>query len=102
MPLEIKCYISKKSAIVKITSFFDSHNHPLTSIINEIALRFRKLTPKMLADIEKYVIKGRMDSGSIYPLLKHNYPEHPLYKRDLYNAVYKFQQKTTQAIQMLR
>ena len=47
----------------------------------------------MLANIEKYVIQGRMDSMSIYPILKHDYPNQPIYKRDLYNAVYQFRQK---------
>ncbi|GBB94191.1 hypothetical protein RclHR1_23080002 [Rhizophagus clarus] len=61
--------------------------------------------PKMLADIEKYVIQGRMDSAFIYPLLKHDYPDQPIYKKDLYNAVYQFCQKNnpgdTDASQML-
>ena len=34
-----------------------------------------------------------MDSGSIYPLIKHDYPDRPIYKRDLYNAVYQFRQQ---------
>ncbi|CAB4476460.1 unnamed protein product [Rhizophagus irregularis] len=34
-----------------------------------------------------------MDSASIYPLLKHDYPDQPIYKKDLYNAVYQFRQK---------
>ncbi|CAG8795294.1 6619_t:CDS:2, partial [Cetraspora pellucida] len=51
---------------------------------------FRKLMLEMLSDIEKYVIQGQMDSGSIYPLLKHNYPNNPIFKKDLYNAVYQF------------
>ena len=34
-----------------------------------------------------------MDSGSIYPLLKHDYPDQPIHKKDLYNAVYQFRQK---------
>ena len=62
-------------------------------MIREIAPRFRKLTPEMLADIEKYAIQGQMDSASIYPLLRHDYPDQPIYKRDLYNAVYQFRQK---------
>ena len=41
-------------------------------MIRELAPRFRKLTSDMLMDIEKYVIQGRMDSGSIYPLLQHD------------------------------
>jgi hypothetical protein len=47
----------------------------------------------MLEDIEKYVNQGRMDSGSIYPLLRHDYPNQPIHKKDLYNAVYQFRQK---------
>ncbi|CAG8613418.1 31069_t:CDS:2, partial [Racocetra persica] len=37
---------------VKINSFCNVHNHPLTSMVNEIATRYRKLTPDMLSDIE--------------------------------------------------
>ncbi|CAG8767913.1 5904_t:CDS:2, partial [Ambispora leptoticha] len=48
--------------------------------------RFRKLTPKMLSDIEKYVIQGRMDSSSIYSLLSYDYPNNPIFKKDLYNT----------------
>jgi len=39
--------------------------------------------PKMLADIEKYVNQGRIDSGSIYPLLRHDYPDQLINKKDL-------------------
>ena len=60
----------------------------------------------MLSDIKKYVIQGRMDSGSIYPLLKHDYPNHNIYKKDLYNAVYQFRLENspgdTDASQMLQ
>ena len=46
-----------------------------------------------------------MDSASIYPLLKHDYSDQPIYKKDLYNAVYQFRQKNnpgnTDASQML-
>ncbi|CAB4430669.1 unnamed protein product [Rhizophagus irregularis] len=51
-----------KTGVVKVNSFNNKHNHPLIPMIQEIAPRFRKLTKEMLADIEKYVIKGRMDS----------------------------------------
>lgn len=34
-----------------------------------------------------------MDSGSIYPLLKHNYPNYLVVKKDLYNVVYLFHLK---------
>ncbi len=62
-------------------------------MICEISPRFRKLTSEMLADIEKYVVQGRMDLGSIYPLLRHDYSDHPIYKKDLYNVIYQFCQK---------
>ncbi|CAB4490448.1 unnamed protein product [Rhizophagus irregularis] len=51
-----------KTGVVKVNSFNNEHNHPLIPIIQKIAPQFRKLTKEMLADIEKYVIKGRMDS----------------------------------------
>ncbi|CAG8628379.1 11336_t:CDS:1, partial [Racocetra persica] len=80
----------KTNNILKINSFKDEHNHVLTLTINEIASRFRRLIPKMLSDIKKYVLQDRMDSGSIYPLLKHDYPNQSIFKKDLYNAVYRF------------
>jgi len=104
-PWKLNVTCPKKSGVVKINSFNNHHNHPLTPVIREIAPRFRKLTPKMLVDIEKYVIQGRMDSGSIYPLLKHDYPDQPIHKKDLYNVVYQFRQKNipdADASQMLQ
>lgn len=104
-PWKLNVTYPKTSGVIKINSFNNEHNHSLTSIVHEIAPRFRKLTPEMLVDIEKYVIQGRMDSASIYPLLKHDYPNQPIYKKDLYNAVYQFRQKNnpgdTDASQML-
>ena len=47
----------------------------------------------MITDIEKYVVQGRMDSGSIYPILEHDYPDHPIYRKDLYNAVCQIRRK---------
>jgi len=92
-PWKLNVTYPKTSGMVKINSFNNEHNHPLTPMIREIAPRFRKLTSEMLAIIEKYVIQGRMDSGFIYPLLKHDYPNHPIYKKDIYIAVYQFRQK---------
>ena len=46
-----------------------------------------------MSDIEKYVIQGRIDSRFIYLLLKYNYLNHTIFKKDLYNAVYQFQLK---------
>ncbi|CAB5310816.1 unnamed protein product [Rhizophagus irregularis] len=93
-PWKLNVTYPKTSGVIKINSFNNEHNHLLTSMIREIAPRFRKLTPKMLVDIKKYVIQGRINSSSIYPLLKHDYPDQPIYnKKDLYNAVYQFHQK---------
>jgi hypothetical protein len=46
----------KSSNIVRINSFNDNYNHVLTSNIQEMASRYRKLTSEMLYDIKKYVI----------------------------------------------
>ncbi len=92
-PWKLNVTCPKTSNIVKISSFNNVHNHPLISMIQEIAPRFRKLTKEMLTDVEKYVVQGRMDSMSIYPLLKHDYPNQHIHKKDLYNVVYQFRQK---------
>ena len=36
-----------------------------------------------------------MDSGSIFPLLRHDYPNQPIHKRDLYNVISRFRQKNS-------
>ncbi|CAG8752016.1 4283_t:CDS:2, partial [Cetraspora pellucida] len=99
-------YSKKQRFSYRINSFVDKHNHVLSKTIHETAPRFRKLTPEMLSDIEKYVIQSRMDFGSIYPLLKHDYPNKPIFKKDLYNAVYQFRAKNnpgdSDAFQMLQ
>ena len=81
-PWRVNITYPKTSSVVKINSFNNNHNHPLTPTIRELAPRFCQLTSEMLADIEKYVIQGRMDSGSIYPLLKHDYSNQPINKRN--------------------
>ena len=102
--LNITCL--KSSDVIKINLFNNTHNHTLTSMIREIAPRFCKLMSEMLADIEKYAVQGRIDSGFIYPLLKYDYPDQPIHKKDLYNAVYQFYQQNnpgdTDAFQMLQ
>ncbi|CAG8818935.1 7991_t:CDS:1, partial [Racocetra persica] len=58
-----------------INSFDNKYNHPLTpTMINETSFQFRKLTPEMLANIKKYTIQGSLNSASIYPLIKYDYP----------------------------
>ncbi|GBB92514.1 hypothetical protein RclHR1_20190001 [Rhizophagus clarus] len=96
-PWRVNLTYPKTSNIVKINSFNDVYNHPLTSMIQEIAPRFQKLTQEMLADVEKYVIQGHMDSISIYPLLKHDYLNQPIHRKDLYNTVYQFRKKNNLA-----
>src|SRR5688500_6914021 len=65
--VHITCF--KINNIIKINSVVNDYNHSLTLMIQKIASRFWKLTPEMMSDKEKYVIQGRMNSGSIYPLL---------------------------------
>ncbi|CAJ0625663.1 12870_t:CDS:2 [Entrophospora sp. SA101] len=60
---------------------------------SEMVPQFQKLTSSMLKDIKKYVVKGRKDSASIYPLLINDYPQNTINKRDLYNAVYNIRQQ---------
>ena len=38
----------------------------------------------MLVNIEKYIIQGWIDLGSIFLLLRYDYPDQPICKRDLY------------------
>ncbi len=92
-PWKLNITCPKKSDIIRINLFNNVYNHPLISMIQEIASQFQKLTKEMLADVKKYAIQGRMNLASIYSLLKHDYPNQPICKKDLYNIVYQFWQK---------
>ena len=61
-PWKLNVTCPKTSNIVKINLFNNVHNHALIAIIQEITPRFRKLTKEMLANVEKYVVQGHMDS----------------------------------------
>src|SRR5204863_6476096 len=63
-PWKLNVTCPKTSSVVKINSFNNVHNHPLISMIQEIAPRFRKLIKEMLTDVEKYVVQGHIDSMS--------------------------------------
>ena len=65
-PQKLNVTCLKISNVVKINSFNNVYNHALIVMIQEIAPRFQKLIKEMLADVEKYVVQGRMDSMSIY------------------------------------
>ncbi|CAG8658120.1 15077_t:CDS:2, partial [Racocetra persica] len=93
--LELKLNITqpKTMAVVKINLFDNTYNHSLTSMIDKISLWYHKFMPEILFDIEKYVVKDRIDSGSIFSLLQYDYPNYLLNKCDIYNAVYNFRQK---------
>jgi hypothetical protein len=44
----------------------------------------------MLNDVEFYVRHGTTSTTQIYPLLRAKFPDHPIFKKDLYNAIQKF------------
>ncbi|CAJ0861144.1 1310_t:CDS:1 [Entrophospora sp. SA101] len=92
-PWHINLSFPKSSNVIKINSFVNAHNHSLNTMIGEMVPQFQKLTSSMLKDIKKYVVKGRKDSASIYPLLINDYPQNTINKRDLYNAVYNIRQQ---------
>ncbi|CAJ0846692.1 3884_t:CDS:2 [Entrophospora sp. SA101] len=92
-PWHINLSFPKSSNLIKIDSFVNAHNHSLNTMIGEMVPQFQKLTSSMLKDIKKYVVKGRMDSASIYPFLINDYPQNTINKRNLYNAVYNIRQQ---------
>jgi hypothetical protein len=62
----------------------------MNPLVSEIAPKFRRFTQPMLDDIEFYVKNGTVGAKQIYPLLRAKFPEHPIHKKDLYNAIQKF------------
>ena len=62
----------------------------MNPVIHEMTPKFRRFTEEMNNDIEFYVKNGLTSATSIFPLLKAKYPVHPIYKKDLYNAIHMF------------
>ncbi|CAB5380712.1 unnamed protein product [Rhizophagus irregularis] len=96
-PWRINVTHSKKENSIGITSVKLEHNHDMNPLVNEMAPKFQKFTQQMLNDVEFYVKHGITSAMQIYPLLHAKFPDHPIFKKDLYNAIQKFKvgQKNT-------
>src|SRR2546423_5262374 len=80
----------KNSTSVKITSLVNHHNHDCTSTVSYYAPKYRHLSPDILEDIKFFTLDGHMGARIQYRLLTAKYPDIYIYKRDLYNAIYRF------------
>ncbi|CAG8677694.1 6090_t:CDS:2 [Funneliformis caledonium] len=80
----------KKENPIGITSVKLEHNHEMNPLVNEMAPKFRKFTQPMLNDVEFYVKHETTSARQIYPLLHAKFPDHLIFKKDLYNAIQKF------------
>ena len=80
----------KKENPIGITSVKLEHNHEMNPLVNEMAPKFRKFTQLMLNDVEFYVKYGTTSARQIYLLLHAKFPNHSIFKKDLYNAIQKF------------
>jgi hypothetical protein len=69
----------------------------MNPLVRKMVPKFRKFTQPMLDDIKFYVKHGTTDAKSIFPLIHAKFPDHPICKKDLYNAIQKFKvgQKNT-------
>ena len=89
-PWRVNVTRPKKENPIGITSVKLEHNHEMNPLVNEMAPKFRKFTQLMLNDVEFYVKHGTTSARQIYPLLHAKFPDHPIFKKDLYNAIQKF------------
>src|ERR1041384_4201593 len=83
-------YLGKHTAVIRLTQFIDNHNYPCDPATIDLAPKNSRL-PKMILDkIEHYTINGHLDAGRQYDLLTKEFPEHPIKKKNLYNAIQGF------------
>ncbi|CAG8495883.1 18690_t:CDS:2 [Dentiscutata erythropus] len=74
----------KGTTDIVCTSFVDSYNYELNSLITQTAPRFCKLTKKMLKDIEFYTCSTEGISATLhYNLLKAKHPDNYINKKDV-------------------
>ncbi|CAB5358760.1 unnamed protein product [Rhizophagus irregularis] len=76
-----------------INSIVGIHNHDMNPCITEIALKFQKLTDKMLEKVKFWTIEGRLGISTQYNLLVASFPNKVINKKDLSNAIQQFKKQ---------
>jgi hypothetical protein len=89
-PWQVCFYFGKSSAVIRLTKFDDKHNHQCDPVTIDLAPKNSRLPKEILDKIEHYTTNGHLGAGQQYDLITKEFPEHPIKKKNLYNAIQKF------------
>lgn len=67
--------VSKKGAVVQITTIVNKHNHECDAATNKFACSNRHLTEDMKESIHYFTVHGHLDVGAQMALLKGKFPD---------------------------
>ena len=87
-----QCFMSKvknPEEFVIINKIVDQHNHPLNTSMIEFE-DSKKFTDSMIDDIKFMTVSCKFRVTAQRKFLESKYPTHPVYSRELYNAIQKF------------
>ena len=89
-PWQVGFYFGKNANIIRLTKFDNIHNYQCDPVTIDLAPKNSRLPIVILNKIKHYTINGRLGAGQQYDLLTKEFPEHPIKKKNLYNAIQSF------------
>jgi len=90
-PWQVGFYFGKNTNIIRLTKFDNNHNHRCDPVTIDLAPKNSRLPKTILDKIEHYTTNGRLGAGQQYDLIIKEFPEYLIKKKNLYNAIQKFQ-----------
>ena len=82
------------NGIIRITSIYEEHNHPLIENIQNVVPKFHRLSPEMLEEVE-FLVNIGCGAGSIIRGLKKRFPDAIIYPKNVYEAINLFRHNKT-------
>jgi len=84
-------YLSKNTNLIRLTKFIQEHNHQCDPKTIEFAPKNLWLPQQIIDKIEHYTTNENLGAEQQYKLLVREYPQHKITKKNLYNAIQRFQ-----------
>jgi hypothetical protein len=89
-PWKASFYFGKTRPDIHLTNLNDIHNHQCDPVTIDLAPKNQRFPQVVTEKIEHYTINGHLNAGQQYDLLLKEFPQYPIRKKNLYNAIQKF------------
>ncbi|CAB4420234.1 unnamed protein product [Rhizophagus irregularis] len=90
-PWKASFYLGKNTNLIRLATFIEEHNHQCDPKTIEFAPKNLRLPQQIIDKIEHYTTNGNLGAEQQYKLLVQEFPQHNIAKKNLYNAIQKFQ-----------